>query len=119
MKNKVFRIWFISSNSICWIIVGWLAKNLKATLLFIDFSKVFDSIHKRETEQILLTYDLLKETVTPIIMLYKIIKAMVCSLGDTNFFNIVAGVLQGDTLMPYLFIICLDCILRTSIDLIK
>ena len=31
----------------------------------------------------------------------------------------VAVVLQGDTLAPYLFIICLDNVLRTSIDKIK
>ena len=31
--------------------------------------------------------------------------------GDTGFFDIVAGVLQGDTLAPYLFIICLDYVL--------
>ena len=31
----------------------------------------------------------------------------------------VAGVLQGDTLGSYLFIICLDNVLRTSIDLMK
>ena len=36
--------------------------------------------------------------------------------GDTEYFNIVARVLQGDTLAPYLFIICLDYVLRTSID---
>ena len=30
--------------------------------------------------------------------------------------DIVAGVLQGDTLAPHLFIICLDYVLRTSID---
>ena len=39
--------------------------------------------------------------------------------GDTEYFDIVAGVLQGDTLAPYLFIICLDCVLRTSIDKIR
>ena len=39
--------------------------------------------------------------------------------GDTDYFDIVAGVLQGDTLVPYLFIICLDNLLRTSIDKIK
>ena len=39
--------------------------------------------------------------------------------GDTDFFNIVAGVLQGDTLGPYLFIICVDYMLRMSIDKIK
>ena len=39
--------------------------------------------------------------------------------GDTDYFDFVAGVLQGDTLAPYLFIICLDYVLRTSIDKIK
>ena len=34
-------------------------------------------------------------------------------------FDIVAGVLQGDTLASYLFIICLDYVLRTSIDKIR
>ena len=38
---------------------------------------------------------------------------------DTQYFDIVAGVLQGDTLAPYLFIICLDYVLRTSIDTIR
>ena len=35
---------------------------------------------------------------------------------ETEYFDIVAGVLQGYTLAPYLFIICLDYLLRTSID---
>ena len=39
--------------------------------------------------------------------------------GDTDYFNIVAGVLQGDTLDPCLFIICLAYMLRTSIDKIQ
>ena len=34
-------------------------------------------------------------------------------------FDIVAGVLQGDTLSPYLFIICLHYVLRKSIDKIR
>ena len=53
-------------------------------------------------------------------MLYRNMKVYVCSPdGDTNFFNIVAGVLHGDTLAPYLFIICLDYVLQMSIDIIK
>ena len=47
-------------------------------------------------------------------------KVKVCSLdGDTDYFNIVTGVLQGDTLASYLFIISLDDVLRTSIDKMK
>ena len=36
--------------------------------------------------------------------------------GDTSFFDIKAGVLQGDTIAPYIFIICLDYVLRNSAD---
>ena len=39
--------------------------------------------------------------------------------ADTDYFEIVAGVLQGGTLAPYLFIISLDYVLTTSIDKIK
>ena len=34
-------------------------------------------------------------------------------------FDVVAGVLPGDILAPYLFIICLDDVLRTYIDKMK
>ena len=47
-------------------------------------------------------------------------KAMVRSPdGDTNFFDIVAGVLQGDTLAAYMFKICQNYVLQTSIDMMK
>ena len=39
--------------------------------------------------------------------------------GDTDYFDIVAGVQQGDTVAPYLFFICLDYVLRTSVNKIK
>ena len=69
---------------------------------------------------ILLAYSLPKETVAAITMLYRNTKVKVRSPdGDTEYFDIVAGVLQGDTLAPYLFIICLDYVLRTSIDKIR
>ena len=65
-------------------------------------------------------YGLPKETVAAIMILYKNTKVKVRSSdGNTEYFDIVAGVLQGDTLAPYLFIICLDYVLRTSIDKIR
>ena len=97
-----------------------MGKILQATLQHLDFTKAFDSIHRGKMEQILLPYGLPKETVAAITILYKNAKVKVrLPDGDTEYFDIVAGVLQGDTLSPYLFIICLDYVLRTSIDKIK
>ena len=102
------------------ILEGVRAKNLQATLIFVDFTKAFDSIHRGKMEQILLAYGIPKETVAAITILYRNTKVKVRSPnGDTEYFDIVAGVLQGDTLAPYIFIICLDYVLRTSIDKIK
>ena len=71
-------------------------------------------------EQILLAYGLPTETVAAIIILYRNTKVKVRSPdGDTEYLDIVAGVLQGDTLAPYLFITCLDYVLRTSIVKIR
>ena len=67
-------------------------------------------------ELILIAYGLPKETVAAIMILYKNTKVKVRSPdGDTEYFDIVAGVLQA----PYLFIICLDYVLRASIDKIR
>ena len=102
------------------ILEGVRAKNLQATLLFVDFTKAFDSIHRGKMEKILLAYGLPKETVAAIKILYRNTKVKVRSPdGDTEYFDIVTGVLQGDTLAPHLFIICLDYVLRTSIDKIR
>ena len=106
--------------TICRILEGVHAKNLEAMILFVDFAKVFDSIHRGKMEQILLSHSLPKETVSAIMMLYRNMKVKIRSLdGDTDYFDIVAGVLQGDTLAPYVFIICLDYVLRISIDEMK
>ena len=56
------------------ILVGVSAKNLETTLLFVDFTKAFDSIHRGKMEKILLTYGLPKETVSALMMLYRATK---------------------------------------------
>ena len=119
MKISPFWSKYIYSV-ICQILEGVCAKNLEATLLFVDFSKVFDSIHRGKMEQILLAYGLSRKTVTAIMMPYKNTIVKVClSDGDAFFFDIVAGVLQGETLALYLFRICLDYLLPMLIDLMK
>ena len=47
---------------ICRILEGVQAKNLQVTLLFVDVTKAFDSIHRGKMEQILLAYGLPKDT---------------------------------------------------------
>ena len=85
-----------------------------------DFTKAFDSILRGKTERILLAYGIPKETVPAITILFRNTKVKVRSPdGDTEYFDIVARVLQGDTLSPYLFIICLDYVLTTSTDKIR
>ena len=94
-------------------------KKLHAKALFVIFFTAFDFIHTGEMEHILLPCSLLKETIRAI-KFYKCKKEMVRSThGDTNFFNIVAGVKQRNTLEPNLLNFCLDYELRTSVDLIK
>ena len=106
--------------TICRILEGVGAKKLQATFLFVDFTKAFHSIHRGKIEQILLAYGLPKETVAAITILYRNTKGKVRSPdGNPEYFDIVAGVLQGDTLAPYRFIICLDYVLKASINKIR
>ena len=96
------------------ILVGVRAKKPTGDNIICRFN------HKGNIEQILLAYGLPKETVAVIMIFYRNTKVKVRSRdGDTDYFDIVAEVLQGDTLAPYLFIICPDYVLRTSTDKIK
>ena len=48
---------------------GHKSKNLSAALLFIEFSKAFDSIHRGKMKEILSVYGITKETVDAIMIL--------------------------------------------------
>ena len=90
--------------------------NQEAVLVFIDFKKAFDSIIRDKMFLILEAYGIPTETVNAIRTMYKDTSCIVStSDGDTDPFNIVTGVLQGDPLAPFLFIICLDYAMRSSI----
>ena len=73
------------------ILEGERAKNLQATILFVDFTKAFDFIHRGKMEQILLVYDIPIETLAAMMILYRNTKVKVRSPdGDTDSFDIVA-----------------------------
>ena len=91
--------------------------NKEAILCFVDFKKAFDSISREKMFEILKLYGIPDKIICAIRALYVSTKAKVISPdGDTEIFNIHAGVLQGDTLAPFLFIIVLDYVLRISVD---
>ena len=91
--------------------------NKEAIISFVDFKKAFDSVSREKMFQILPLYGIPNKIVSAIRALYTSTKAKVVSPdGDTPLFNIQAGVLQGDTLAPFLFILVLDYVLRISVD---
>ena len=86
------------------ILEGVRSKNQQATIVFVDFTKAFDSIHRGKMEQILLAYGLPKDTVAATMIPYRNTKVKFRSPdGDTDYFDIVAGVQQGDTLIYHLY----------------
>ena len=93
-----------------------MSKNLVASLISVDFSKAFDSIHSAKMVHILKSYGIPTKIINTIMILYRNTKSMVRSPdGDTEYFDINAGVLHGYTRGPLLFIITLDYVLRTFI----
>ena len=83
------------------ILEGVCAKNLEAIILFVDFSKAFDFIRRGKMEQIFLAYGLPKETVAALMISYKDTKVKVrFPDGDTDYFDIVAGVQKRRHISP-------------------
>ena len=90
--------------------------NLKAIIVFVDFKKAFDSIHRGKMMKILEAYGIPEKIVKAIAALYENTQAKVLSPdGETDSFPIQAGVLQGDTLAPYLFAIIIDYVMRSAV----
>ena len=95
------------------IIEGVKAKNLSAVIIFIDFKKAFDSITRDSMYKILQAYGVPEKIVNLIKAVYTNTRARVETPdGNTDLFDILAGIMQGDTLAPYLFIITVDFVLR-------
>ena len=99
------------------LIEGVKRYHLKSVIVFVDFSKAFDSVHRGMMLKILKAYGIPPQIVQAIAKLYEGTRARVVSPdGETDFFNVLAGVLQGDTLAPYLFAIVVDYLMRKAIN---
>ena len=121
VTSMLMRFWSkISRMFLCMflLIILMLKKCVFYTMCPIASS--LGKIHLIYWITLICVYGIPKETVAAITILYRNTKVKVrLPDGDTEYFNIVAEVLQGDTLAPYPFIICLYYVLRTSIDKIR
>ena len=73
------------------------------------FQKAFDTVHRDTMIAILRAYEIPSAIVEVVNLLYTGTKAKVYRYdGQTDIFEILAGVLQGDTLTPYIFAIVID-----------
>ena len=83
--------------------------NLKAIITFIDFSKAFDTINLGQMFKTFVHMVSLNKLVNAIKDMYSNTQAKVLSPdGETEPFQVTSGVIQGDTLAPYLSVIVLD-----------
>ena len=91
--------------------------NVTLVMLFIDYSKAFDSVNWTLLEEVLRAYKVPANLVKAIMSLYNNPSARIRTPeGLSDAFSLFQGVLQGDTLAPYLFIIVMDFIMRRALE---
>ena len=92
-------------------------RKLPAVLTFKDVKKAFDSVHRKKMLRILEAYGIPVKIVELIIVIQLMYEKTMTNVltpdGETEL--ILAGVLQGDTLAPYLFAIVIDYCMRQAI----
>ena len=88
---------------------------LPLTITFIDFKKAFDSINREVMFSVLRHYGIPDKLVKAIGVLYNNSKSAVMVDGNISEpFQVTTGVLQGDVLAPFLFIILIDYMLQMA-----
>ena len=91
--------------------------NMTVSLVFVDFRKAFDTLHRSSIPVILSQHNVPNCLISDIIQMYSDTSACVSTeLTPTEWFKTTAGVLQGDALSPYLFIVLLDYALKKALQ---
>ena len=97
------------------LIEGIKENDLEA-IIFIDFKKAFDTVHRGKMLLILKVHGTPEELVTSISIIYEDMSVKdITPDGETETFSILADVLQEDILAPYLFVIVIDYIMRKAL----
>ena len=84
--------------------------------VFVDFRKAFDSVARGAIPLVLRAYNVPQRLIAAIMALYCNTQAAVVTPdGPSDIFPTSSGVLQGDTLAPFIFVLVLDWVLRTGL----
>ena len=88
--------------------------DLELHTMFIDFTKAFDSVNRKSLERILRWWTVPEIHIRAMMTMLTEHRLFVRYNGETADSPVqpTAGVLQGDTLAPFLFILCVDIILQ-------
>ena len=91
-------------------------QDCRAIMVFIDFKKAFDSLWWHQMEGILGAFRVPRILIQAIMASYHGHQVQILtSAGLTEPISLTCGVLQGDTCAPYLFVLCLDYVLRQAL----
>uniref|UniRef100_A0A1I8HW19 Integrase catalytic domain-containing protein n=1 Tax=Macrostomum lignano TaxID=282301 RepID=A0A1I8HW19_9PLAT len=75
-------------------------------VIFVDFLKAFDSVARGALPHVLRAYNVPQQLISAIMALYQDTTAAVATPdGPSDLFSTTSGVLQGDTLAPFLFVL--------------
>ena len=84
-------------------------------ILFIDFEKAFDSVHRESLWYIMKSYGIPDKIIRTIKEIYKGFKCSVIDQGETSeWFEIKSGVKQGCVMSGFLFLLVIDWIMRKT-----
>ena len=84
---------------------------------FVDFAKAFPSVSFDAIKACLNAFRVGNRLSTTILSIYRDLKGTVRTpFGNTEPFPITTGILQGDVLAPYLFVMVMDRILHMALD---
>ena len=99
------------------IMEAFQSQQLPLTITFIDFKKAFDSINREVMFSVLRHYGIPDKLVKTIGALYNNSKSAVMVDGNISEpFQVTTGVLQGDVLAPFLFIVLIDYMLQKATE---
>ena len=88
---------------------GFKEHKLPLTVIFVDFKKAFDSINRSVIISVLHHYGISKAVVSAIQVFFTISSRAVMDDGCiSESIDVTTGVLQGDVLVPFRFIILVD-----------